>query len=76
MKGDKRVDLKEFRKKHGLRALSFASPEEQLKRQVYTPEEERGKGYAAEMIYELCSQIVKNGKIPMPAFLTEKRHFC
>lgn len=25
VKGDKRVDLKEFRKKHGLRALSFAS---------------------------------------------------
>ena len=33
--------------------------------QVYTPEEERGKGYAAEMIYQLCSQIVKNGQIPM-----------
>ena len=28
VKGDKRVDLKEFRKQHGLRALSFASPEE------------------------------------------------
>lgn len=28
VKGDKRVDLKEFRKEHGLRALSFASPEE------------------------------------------------
>lgn len=28
VKGDKRVDLKEFRKQHGLCALSFASPEE------------------------------------------------
>lgn len=28
VKGDKRVDLKEFRKKHGLRALSFASAED------------------------------------------------
>ena len=28
VKGDKRVDLKEFRKQPGLRALSFASPEE------------------------------------------------
>ena len=28
VKGDKRVNLKEFRKQHGLRALSFASPEE------------------------------------------------
>lgn len=28
VKGDRRVDLKEFRKQHGLRALSFASPEE------------------------------------------------
>ena len=28
VKGDKRVDLKEFRKKYGLRNLSFASPED------------------------------------------------
>ncbi len=28
VKGDKRGDLKEFRKKHGLRPLSFASPED------------------------------------------------
>ncbi len=28
VKGDKRVDLKEFRKTHSLRNLSFASPEE------------------------------------------------
>lgn len=28
VKGDRRVDLKEFRKQHGLRAISFASPEE------------------------------------------------
>ena len=28
VRGDKRVDLKAFRKAHGLRALSFASPEE------------------------------------------------
>lgn len=28
VKGDKRVDLKEFRKRHGLRALSFASAED------------------------------------------------
>ena len=30
VKGDKRVDLKEFRKRHGLRALSFASAEDLL----------------------------------------------
>ena len=30
VKGDKRVDLKEFRKAHGLRALSFASAEDLL----------------------------------------------
>ena len=30
VKGDKRVDLKEFRKQHGLRALSFASAEDLL----------------------------------------------
>ena len=28
VKGDKRVDLKEFRKAHGLRPLSFASPDD------------------------------------------------
>ena len=28
VKGDKRVDLKDFRKKHGLRALSFASADD------------------------------------------------
>ena len=28
VRGDKRVDLKEFRKAHGTRPLSFASPEE------------------------------------------------
>ena len=28
VKGDKRVDLKGFRKQHGLRALSFASAED------------------------------------------------
>ena len=28
VRGNKRVDLKEFRKKHGLRNLSFASPED------------------------------------------------
>lgn len=33
--------------------------------QCYTVEEERGKGYAAQMIYELCRDIVENGQIPM-----------
>lgn len=28
VKGDKRVDIKKFRRQHGLRPLSFASPEE------------------------------------------------
>ena len=28
VRGDKRVDLKEFRKTHGLRSLSFASPDD------------------------------------------------
>ena len=30
VKGDKRVDLKEFRKRHGLRALSYASADDLL----------------------------------------------
>ena len=37
VKGDKRVDLKEFRKAHGLRALSFASPEDLLAILELTP---------------------------------------
>lgn len=37
VKGDKRVDLKEFRKKHGLRALSFASAEDLLEIMKLTP---------------------------------------
>lgn len=37
VKGDKRVNLKEFRKQHGLRALSFASPEELLNIMQLTP---------------------------------------
>ena len=35
--GDKRVNLKEFRKKHGLRPLSFASEEELFKYMHLTP---------------------------------------
>ena len=31
VKGSKRVDLKEFRSRHGLRALSFASAEERMR---------------------------------------------
>ncbi|HIT42566.1 MAG TPA: hypothetical protein IAB60_10835 [Candidatus Caccovicinus merdipullorum] len=31
VKGDKRVDLKEFRRQHSLRALSFASSEDLLR---------------------------------------------
>ena len=37
VKGDKRVDLKEFRRQHGLRALSFASPDELLGIMGLTP---------------------------------------
>ena len=37
VKGDKRVDLKEFRKKHGLRVLSFASPEDLFEYMKLTP---------------------------------------
>lgn len=37
VKGDKRVNLKEFRKNHGLRALSFASAEELLSIMGLTP---------------------------------------
>lgn len=33
--------------------------------QCYTVLEERGKGYAAQMIYEICRDIVDNGQIPM-----------
>ncbi len=37
VKGDKRVDLKGFRKQHGLRALSFASAEDLLDIMKLTP---------------------------------------
>ncbi len=37
VKGDKRVNLKEFRKAHGLKNLSFASPEELLNILKLTP---------------------------------------
>lgn len=37
VKGDKRVNLKEFRKSHGLRPLSFASPEDLKKYMDLTP---------------------------------------
>ena len=33
--------------------------------QCYTPEEYRGNGYAAELIYELCGEIVESGRIAM-----------
>lgn len=33
--------------------------------QCYTVPEDRGKGYAAQMIYELCRDIVENGQVPM-----------
>ena len=37
VKGAKRVDLKDFRKKHGLRALSFASADDLLEIMKLTP---------------------------------------
>lgn len=37
VKGDKRVNLKDFRKAHGLRPLSFASPEDLEKYMDLTP---------------------------------------
>ena len=37
VKGDKRVDLKEFRRQHGLRALTFASAEDLLAIMGLTP---------------------------------------
>ncbi len=37
VKGNKRVDLKEFCKQHGLRALSFASPDDLLSIMNLTP---------------------------------------
>ena len=37
VKGDKRVDLKQFRRQHGLRALTFASAEELLAIMGLTP---------------------------------------
>lgn len=37
IKGDKRVNLKDFRKAHGLRPLSFASPEDLKKYMDLTP---------------------------------------
>ena len=37
VKGDKRVDLKEFRRQHGLRALTFASADDLMKFMKLTP---------------------------------------
>lgn len=37
VKGNKRADLKDFRKKHGLRPLSFASPDELMAIMHLTP---------------------------------------
>lgn len=37
VKGDKRINLKDFRKAHGLRPLSFASPEDLKKYMDLTP---------------------------------------
>ena len=37
VRGDKRVDLKEFRKQHGLRALSFASADDLMAMMGLTP---------------------------------------
>lgn len=37
VKGDKRINLKDFRKAHGLRPLSFASPEDLKKYMNLTP---------------------------------------
>ena len=37
VKGDKRVDLKEFRKKHGLRVFSFASADDLMRFMGLTP---------------------------------------
>ncbi|MBQ8278477.1 MAG: GNAT family N-acetyltransferase [Roseburia sp.] len=33
--------------------------------QVYTVPEFRGKNYAGQMIYEICSKVVANGQMPM-----------
>lgn len=33
--------------------------------QVYTVPEARGKNYAGQMIYEICSQVVASGQMPM-----------
>lgn len=33
--------------------------------QVYTVPEFRGKNYAGQMIYEICSKVVENGQMPM-----------
>ena len=41
VKGAKRVDLKDFRRKHGLRALSFASADDLLEIMKLTPGSER-----------------------------------
>ena len=31
---------------------------------VYTPEEERGKGYAKAIVSEICKRIIERGKMP------------
>lgn len=32
---------------------------------VFTPKEERGKGYAANLIYHMTNELLKNGYIPL-----------
>ena len=32
---------------------------------IYTPEEERGKGYAAKLVYELTKKIMNSGYVPV-----------
>lgn len=57
-----------FRNKAGkiVSMASYSVTEEQAKiGHVYTPPEERGKGYAANLIYEMTNELLNKGYVPL-----------
>lgn len=54
VKGDKRVNLKEFRKAHGLRNLSFASPEDLMSIMGLTPGSVTPLGLLNDKEHKVC----------------------
>jgi len=66
VQGSKRVDLKEFRKRNGLRSLSFASPEELMEYLSLTPGSVTPLGLlndAAHRVHFYLDAALQPGKI-------------